>query len=181
MPLPLLSSYISHLKEAAFASHFTFLLPACATAIHLNQTGSLSCSCPHSNGLPPEWQLEHYPSTALDTENTAQPWQCMADSADTESTVLLHFVNCIQIDLLKTWPYAKATKLKIKKTEHLLACETHDLTGNTVLPAICLHFLFVQIPATATNTGSTDPLLLQDFRTAHSPQVTRTCKGKQKP
>lgn len=75
----------------------------------------------------------------------------------------------------------KLQKLKIKKTEHLLACETHALTDSTILPTICLYFLFVQIPATATNTGSTGPLLLQRSRIAPSPQVTQTCKGKQKP
>lgn len=88
MPLPLHSSHISCLKEAAFAPHF-----APSPPIHLNQTGSLSCSCPHSNGLPPEWCLQHPPNCSWHREHTAQ--QCMADSADNEATALLNHNHCI--------------------------------------------------------------------------------------
>lgn len=97
MPLPLLSSHISCLKEAAFAFHFALLtgelvLPAWAPPIHLNQTGSLSCSCPRSKGfhLNGNWSTIPPLLLAHRTHSTA-----LADPADIEATVLLERNRCI--------------------------------------------------------------------------------------
>lgn len=173
-----------HLTLLSSLERFCFH-PEWAPPTHLNQTGSPSCSCTYFNRSPPEWQLERHPSTAPCTENTQHSPGCMADSADIEATVLLDLNHCIlwtvsrQISS-KHGLMPKLQSLRLKKLSISLPVRlTLSQAALSFQPSVSISS--VQIPATATNTGSTDPLLLQHFRTAHSPQVTQTCKEKQKP
>lgn len=104
------------------------------------------------------WMVIRAPSLhcSWHREHIARPWQCMADSADSEVSVLLDHNRCISWTVSRQISsrhglMPKQQKLKNKKSEHLLACATHALTGRAVLPAICLYFISVQISATATN------------------------------
>lgn len=121
-------------------------------------------------------------------ERAAQPWRHTADSADTETTVVLFHNRRL------SWTVYRQISSRYGLTPKLQKLKTYTWEMSISLPvglmlwqaalssiSICLYFLLMQIPATSTNTTSTNPLLFQHFGTACSPQVTQTCKGKQIP
>lgn len=187
---PSLARHLSCFKDSALASNFALL------------TGELLLSspspCHHSRSdrftvlqlSPPQWASTwtSIKATSLHCswhkEHAAQPWQRMADSADTETTVLLFHNHRLSWTVYRQISsrrglIPKLQKLKTHAWEMSISLPVRLMLWQAALSSIsiCLYFLFVQIPATSTNTGGTDPLL-QHFRTAFSPQITRTCEGK---
>lgn len=186
---PSLASHLSCFKDSALASDFALLAeelslsslspchqsqsdwfpvlqlssPQCASTWTAIRATSLHCS----------WHRKH----------AAQPWRRMADSADTKATVLLFHNHRLSWTVYRQISsrrglVPKLQKLKTRTWETSVSLPVGLMLWQAALSSIsiCLYFLFVQIAATSTNAGGTDPLL-QHFRTACSPQVTQTCKG----
>lgn len=160
-------------------------MPTSLSPCHQSQLDWFSM-LPHPSVLPPAWQSEQHPSIALGAEHTRHS----PDGTQLTPHILRQqYSYFITTDFLELYtdrfPQDMALCLSYKSLrftpEKGASRCLWDLRSDRQHhpPSPSVSFIFVQIPDTLT--GGTDPLLLQNFRTACSPQVTQTCNGKQIP